>query len=73
MKIENCGGKYGDRLILSFQENESITPEKVETSSRSLDSEESADRKRYEAVLARTRAALVEAAESARAEADRRR
>ena len=131
MKIENCGGKYGDRLILGLQENESITPEKlatvvhsnacywappkaksytvvemlntnyhgttvehqtgyftlilnyfttvkegkrkVETPSSSLDSEESADRKRYEAVIARTRAALVEAAETARAEADRRR
>jgi len=49
---------------------------KVETPSRGLDYEELeklADRRRYEAVLARTRAALVEAAESARAEADRRR
>jgi hypothetical protein len=131
MKIEDCGGKYGDRLILGLQENESITPEKlaaevhskacywappkaksytvvemlntnyygtpvehqtgyftlilnyfttvkegkhkVETPSRDLDSEKLADRRRYEAVLARTQAALVEAAESARAEADRRR
>jgi len=36
MKIENCGGKYGDRLVLGLQENKSITPEKLDDAVHSM-------------------------------------